>query len=304
MFRWGQQHEPFVPKDKNPYEDANWFSRLFFFWITPLISLGYFRPLEASDIPPVPKEFSAEVVLGQFQTAWDEEVRFHGKHADAGRAMFKAFKKNILLSSFNFAPYVITILMQPYLVNDILTYIDGGDDYFFQIKEGISLAILFGIVSLINLLCASMSFSLVSKSCMAMKVATISAVFAKSLRLSTAAKHSHTTGEKMTLISADAERVWYGVMFINWCWAGPLLMATSMVLLIVYVGWAAVAAFAVMLALTLIQLIIGKQVGEVRKKQVKFTDERTKVINESLQVGYVDNYVIYVSSEFVVQLVC
>eukprot|EP01031_Cornospumella_fuschlensis_P050332 gene50332-61577_t len=116
-----------------------------------------------------------------------------------------------------------------------------------------------------------------------MKVATISAVFAKSLRLSTAAKNSHTTGEKMTLISADAERVWYGVMFINWCWAGPLLMVISMALLIVYVGWAAVAAFAAMLMLTIIQIVIGKQVGEVRKKQVKFTDERTKVINESLQ---------------------
>eukprot|EP01031_Cornospumella_fuschlensis_P037816 gene37816-45939_t len=132
MFGWWSQHEPFVPKDKNPYEDASWISRMFFFWITPLISLGYFRPLEASDIPPVPKEFSAEVVLSQFQASWDEEVKQHGKEADAGRAMFKAFKKNILLSSLNFGPYVVTLLMQPYLVNDILTFINGGDDYYFQ----------------------------------------------------------------------------------------------------------------------------------------------------------------------------
>ncbi|CUA69652.1 ABC transporter C family member 12 [Rhizoctonia solani] len=45
-----------------PEADANWFSKLFFGWITPTLSLGYARPLEAPDLWKLQDSRSAEVM--------------------------------------------------------------------------------------------------------------------------------------------------------------------------------------------------------------------------------------------------
>jgi ATP-binding cassette, subfamily C (CFTR/MRP), member 1 len=278
-------HRP-LSKHVSPFQDASTLSRVFFLWINPLIALGYHKPLEASDIPPVPSDFASDHVLQVFKEAWKREREQHGDQAHAGRAMYSAFKEDIFKSSLVFIPFIAIVLIQPYLVNDLLCYLAGVDKRYFDIQNGIALAIIFGVLSLLNGLFTSISFDLVSRSAMKMKISAISAVFDKSLRLSSASKNKHTTGEKVTLISADAERVWFGILFINWVWAGPVMVAASMALLIKNVGVAAVVAFVCMIILAVIQGYIGNMIGVIRRKQMRFTEERTKVINESLQVKF------------------
>ncbi|CAE6453958.1 unnamed protein product, partial [Rhizoctonia solani] len=48
-----------------PEANANWFSQLFFEWITPTLSLGYARPLEAPDLWKLQDSRSAEVMSGR-----------------------------------------------------------------------------------------------------------------------------------------------------------------------------------------------------------------------------------------------
>lgn len=257
---------------------------MFYFWINPIVQLGYSRPLEPADVPPVPKEFSADEVVKIFQSLWKEEVDQHGSNASASRVMFRAFRWELWLSGLFFAPYAGIVLVQPYFVSDILSYLAGSDDRYFDIQNGYVLAVVFGVISILNALFASLSFYLVSTAGLKMKVATIAEVFAKSMRLSSSSKNQHTVGQKVSLISADAERIWGGIFFIHWLWAGPFMMVISLALLIEKVGVAGVIAFVVMLIVTIVQLIVGKSVGGLRAQQMKFTDERTKVINESLQV--------------------
>ncbi|RYH30830.1 hypothetical protein EON65_04120 [archaeon] len=71
---------------------------------------------------------------------------------------------------------------------------------------------------------------------------------------------------------------------MNWVWGGPVIIVSSMILLIIYIRHAALCAFGVLLVLASIQVYVGQQVGRVREKQMEFMDERGKVINESLQV--------------------
>lgn len=201
--------------------------------------------------------------------------------------MRAAFRSYVLWSGIFFVPFAGILLVQPFFVSDILSYLTGSTDRYFGIQNGFALACVFGTLSMINAVVTSVSFYLVSLSGFQMKVATIASVFAKSLRLSSASRGKNTTGEKVTLISADAERVWFGVLFVHWIWAGPIMMIIAMILLILEVGVAAVVAFVVMLLITALQAYIGNQVGGVRAKQMRFTEERTKIINESLQVSVV-----------------
>lgn len=94
-------------------------------------------------------------------------------------------------------------------------------------------------------------------------------------------------------VGADAERIWHGGTFLNWVWGGPVIIVSSMVLLIIYIRYAALCAFGVLIALAGIQVYVGQQVGKVREKQMEHMDERAKVINESLQVTKTTTHSIY-----------
>jgi ATP-binding cassette, subfamily C (CFTR/MRP), member 1 len=269
---------------RNPYEDASIWSRVTFSWVLPLIMEGYRRPLEAEDIPWIPGEFSCAWTSALFQKYWDAEVALGVAKADAGRALRGCVWQFRLAAYTTFLPFIGIVLLQPYLVNDILKYISGSrKDYALGWDSGIGLALLLGVLSLINPVFSNMSFFSLNRAGFAMKSATIAAVFKKSLRLSGAARAKHTSGQIVTLISGDAERVWNSILYSNWIWAGPLMTIIAMILLIVEAGWGAVAAFASMLFFAAFQSWAGLKVGDARKFQVGYTDERTKLINEVLQ---------------------
>ena len=54
-----------------PEASAGFFSRLWFNWLTPLLSLGYARPLEASDLYKLPHEHSSARVANAILTSFE-----------------------------------------------------------------------------------------------------------------------------------------------------------------------------------------------------------------------------------------
>jgi hypothetical protein len=53
-----------------PIDYASFTSRLTFWWMQPLMKLGYSRPLEAGDLPPLSQEDCSAQVLSQFEASW------------------------------------------------------------------------------------------------------------------------------------------------------------------------------------------------------------------------------------------
>lgn len=78
---------PFVPRSPPPpkasIEDAEllpeftagWFNILTFGWITALLSLGYARPLEASDLYKLPDHRSAKIIGDKITASFDARVK-------------------------------------------------------------------------------------------------------------------------------------------------------------------------------------------------------------------------------------
>lgn len=52
---------------------ANFFSKLGFSWLNPLLLLGYKRPLEMSDLHEIPSKYHSQQVAEAFGRIWDEE---------------------------------------------------------------------------------------------------------------------------------------------------------------------------------------------------------------------------------------
>ena len=280
---------------RSPYETASSLSRLFYFWVNPLISLGYQQPLEEKDIQWVPRDFCAKESLKTFYKYWEAEVdACKGKLQKSGEpvlpsaliAMYKSLWFDFFCCVCSFTPALGIMIFQPYLVNDILTILGGNqNDLLLGIHNGIALAVLIGVLSLINAVLLSSAMYFLSKASFNMRSAVVAAVFQKSLRLSSRSKSKHTLGEMLTMITSDPERIWLCCIVTNWGYGGFLLVAASIILLIIEVGVSAVVAGAVIAILAVVfHFYITEQIGKARGRQLKFAGERVKATNEVLQV--------------------
>jgi len=63
------------PRVRSPEERAGLCSRVYFIWMSPLMLLGWARPLQATDLPGLSEEDTAESVRGAFEAAWQAERR-------------------------------------------------------------------------------------------------------------------------------------------------------------------------------------------------------------------------------------
>ena len=281
---------------RSPYETALSLSRLFYFWINPLIAVGFQKPLEEKDIPWIPRCFSAKVSLQLFLVYWQAEVdACKGKVDKAGQpvipsalnAMYKSLWFDFLCCISCFVPSIGIMVFQPYLVNDILTVLGGNHtDLFLGIHNGIALAVFLGVLSLFNAVVFCSALYFISKASFNMRSAVVAAVFQKSLRLSSRSKSKHTMGEMLTMITSDPERIWLSCIVTNWTYGGFLLVASSVILLIIEVGVSAVVAGIVIAVLAIVfHFYITEQIGQSRRRQLKFAGERVKATNEVLQVS-------------------
>lgn len=93
-----------------------------------------------------------------------------------------------------------------------------------------------------------------------------------------------STGELVTLMSNDAQRLPDMSLSVHAIWSTPLFIAIAIFLLVRLVGAAAGAGLVFLVAMIPLQgILAAKQMG-LQRAQMKQTESRIKVINEVLQV--------------------
>ncbi|KAF2876322.1 P-loop containing nucleoside triphosphate hydrolase protein [Massariosphaeria phaeospora] len=94
--RWGAK--PPLPKTREvcPEYNAGWFSLLTFQWMSPLMTVGYQRPLEVKDIWTVNPNRSADVLMERLQVAFKSRREQGGKRPLVG-ALYDTFKVEFLI---------------------------------------------------------------------------------------------------------------------------------------------------------------------------------------------------------------
>eukprot|EP01038_Epipyxis_sp_PR26KG_P010939 gene10939-14688_t len=268
----------------SPYEKATFVDVITFNWMNPLLKLGASRPLEPEDIPILPFQFTSDVMCNSLKIAWEESLKESGPDkATILNALWKLIGRNIIYSTLIFTVNVATILLQPKFVSYLLRYLEDLPIDYLGIHTGYGLALALTAMSTTAALTANITFYFVSLCGFTIRNGIVSIVFDKSLKLSNLSKDVNSTGELLTMISVDIERIWLFITFMNWLWAGPIMVIVAMVLLFFENGISAIAPLLTMIMVFLIQGKISNLTGAIRKEYVKYTDERIKLTNESLQ---------------------
>ncbi|KAH9003059.1 ABC transporter [Lactarius hatsudake] len=148
--------------------------------------------------------------------------------------------------------------------------------------RGIVLAFGLVILQLFSTLCQNHSFYRSTSSGVLVRGGLITAIYSRSLRLTTGSRARLSNGRLINHISTDVSRIDFCCGFFHMSWTAPIQLGICLGLLVSNLGASALAGFAVFVVLAPIQGKIMKSFFSIRRKTMEWTDKRAKLLQELL----------------------
>ena len=150
-----------------------------------------------------------------------------------------------------------------------------------QWKGYFYVGLLFSVVSLQSIL---MSQYFEHMFIIGVKVRTtlISALYKKSLKISASAKKESTMGEVVNLMSVDVQRFMDLLPYANILWSALLQIGLSTFFIYQELGWAAFIGVGILFVSMPLNGVLATLMRKLTLKQMKFKDQRIKLMNEIL----------------------
>jgi hypothetical protein len=285
-----------------PEVTAGWFGLATFGWITPLMTLGYSRPLEAPDLYKLPHSRSsahiADQILASFdkrrKKAEDYNTRLASGEVKVGwRAIWWTFrggrterekrwrevngkrKASLVYAMNDSIKWWVSIVIKlslprsnypatqfwsagilkvigdtaqvtaPLVVKAIInfatqSYVDHRTSRSASKVPpiGIGIGLTFGLLALqmITSLCTHHFFYRSSSAGVLLRGGLITAIYNRSLRLTSRARSTLTNGKLVNHISTDVSRIDFCCGYFHMAWAAPIQMTICLVLLLINLG--------------------------------------------------------------------
>ena len=150
------------------------------------------------------------------------------------------------------------------------------------IGKGIGLVIALVTLQLVSSFCHQHFFYRATSTGVLLRGGLITAIYSRSLRLTTRARATLPNGRLINHISTDVSRIDFCCGYFHMFWAAPIQMAISLALLISNLGPSALAGFSVFFILTSVVGKIVKSLYLIRQKVMVWTDKRAKLLQELL----------------------
>lgn len=115
---------------------------------------------------------------------------------------------------------------------------------------------------------------------MRIKAGLASAIYKKSLKLSSEGRATKTTGDIVNYMAVDAQRLQDLTQFAQQVWSAPFQIAICMFSLYQLVGWSMLAGVGVMIVMIPINGFIARFMKRLQKQQMKNKDSRSRLIAE------------------------
>lgn len=287
-----------------PEQRASFLSKLFFSWFDTLAWKGFRKPLEAKDLWNMNPEDTAREVIPVFDKHWNETVRKtsnvpspkasfrkrsgnvdfgDGKQRKKSQAsilpaLCKAFGSTFLFGSLLKLVQDLLTFVQPQLLKALISFVETKDDLW----KGYLYAVLMFATASVQTLILAQYFNRMLFVGLRIRTALISAIYRKALRMSNTARKESTVGEIVNLMSVDAQRFTDLTAYLNMIWSAPLQIALALYFLWGILGASVLAGLAVMIILIPVNGVIANRVKILQIKQMKYKDERVKLMNEVL----------------------
>ncbi|KAH9902793.1 P-loop containing nucleoside triphosphate hydrolase protein [Cubamyces lactineus] len=150
------------------------------------------------------------------------------------------------------------------------------------IGKGIGLAIGLFALQVLSSLCTHHFFYRAASTGVLLRGGLITAIYDRSLKLSSRARTTLTNGKLVNHISTDVSRIDFCCSFLQLSLTGPVQMIICLVILLINLGPSALAGYAFFVLATPIQTVVMKHFIKLRHKSMTWTDKRAKLLQELL----------------------
>lgn len=284
--------ENILDKQKEcPVENASFLSKLLFWWFADLAVLGWKRPLKQTDLWLLRPEDETLSVIPSFDYYWKKQIHASESHPlnkmkekydkieiNIVSTLIKTFGLYFLGGSSLKLIYDILQFASPQLLGLLINFTMGNE----PLWKGILYAVTIFVTLLVQSVILSVYFHHMYITGMRVRTALISAIYRKSLLLSSNARSESTIGEIVNLMSVDSQRFMDLMTYLNLLWSAPLQIILAVYFLWVLLGPSVLAGIAVMILMIPLNGIIANKIKKLQVQQMTNKDSRVKLMNEIL----------------------
>ncbi|KFV77769.1 Multidrug resistance-associated protein 1, partial [Struthio camelus australis] len=262
-----------------------------------LISIGYKKPLERDDLFELNEGDSPYSVCPNFEKQWRKEVQKSTTGLKASYIKRMLFKKTSfckpslifpLWQTFKFLLIKVAFLkvtadilafMGPQIMKALITLSENRPG---SHRSGYGYAIALFFVVLSQTLLHQLYQRNNMLTAVKIKTAVVGLIYKKALTLANSSRRNYTTGEIVNLMSADAQQLMELTVNLNLLWSAPFQILMAVIFLWQELGPSVLAGVAVLLLVIPINALVAAKVKRLKKSQMKYSDQRVKLLSEML----------------------
>ncbi|CAR21771.1 ATP-binding cassette transporter YOR1 [Lachancea thermotolerans CBS 6340] len=293
-----------LPEERKTYPlyHTNPIYYAFFWWVFPIIRIGYKRTLQPNDLWAMDNRISIEAIYATFTKYMDHYTEiarqnYAQEHPEASpedvrenttlskHALFKALLRTFKLQYF-FALIAMSLsnatsAFIPMVTKRLIRFVEEkalvpG----LKVNAGVGYAIGASIMMLLNAILLNHSFHLAQLTGVQVKSILIKAILNKSFKLSGYSKHKFPNGKITSVMSTDLSRLELAIMFQPLLGAFFVAVIICIVQLIVNLGPVALVGVGIFAAAMVGSAYAFKRMINVRKTTNQFTDARVTLMRE------------------------
>ena len=252
-----------------------------FSWFDSLIWRGWKKTLTVGDLWTLPFYNRCSHIIPVWDKNWSLETKqslIHKKPVSILTTMIRCFGSTFAWSSILNLIYTILQFVSPQLVNLLIGYVESDEPSW----RGSLYIVTLIVVTIINTVINAQALYLQYDIGLRIKTSLISAIYRKSLKLSSGAKKVMTVGETTNLMALDAQRFMDVVPYLNMAWTSPVGIILCMYFLWGILGPSSLAGLAVMVLMIPLNGVAAAKMKKYQISMMKEKDKRVKLMDEIL----------------------
>ncbi|CCH45644.1 putative membrane protein [Wickerhamomyces ciferrii] len=284
---------PLIQSDEErttfPHKRVNFLSRLFFFWLIPLLNRGYKRTLVFNDLWKLDEESSISVVYEKFKEKLNHltdastsptQKLGNWKVLKAIVTVFKwEFSKALLLRASANVFQVIAPLLIKYLIQNVeLRIIDSSS----PVGPGVGFALGIAANLFFNTICLVHATNNTKTIGAHTNSILTRAILEKSISASSKTRFDFPNGKIVSLMSGDIAKINMGITYSAHLLTLPIPIIVGIALLVSNIGAASLAGISLFIIGVPLLTFPAKWMISVRTSASKYTDERISLLREVL----------------------
>ncbi|XP_023680821.2 ATP-binding cassette sub-family C member 10 [Paramormyrops kingsleyae] len=295
-------------------DGCSWVSRIFYFWLNPLMKRGQLKELERpSDVYQLPCYLQTRVICQNFNRYWKQSQQqmsvdegqmkrerkpvtrnlpdIHDDHCEDRtdlcddsevtllQVLHKAFgTKYYLLGLLKLVGNILSFA-GPLLLSSLVGFMETSQA---PISQGLWCSLGLLSSTLLSAVLRNIFSFEVSKVSLSARAAVISTIYRKALRVSSSTLAHFTLGEIVNFMSTDTDRLTNFLNNFHDIWNLPLQFAITLYLFYLQVGLAFLAGLGFAVLLVPVNKALATCIMKNNKYMLKYKDSRVKLMTELL----------------------